>query len=278
MSKFSIVFWNLHRRALTESLAKLVKQHDVDVLVLAELALPWQTIRRDLSRFLSAPVTYSNILGVPTKTHVFVFNAHQSFNHVYSDQLGRLNMFDVTFPFFPRFVMATIHAVSKDNNTDDSLAEEARLLMCEIRSECNRLEVEDLILCGDFNLNPYDKGMLGAGNFHAVMDLHTARRGEREIQKRKYPLLYNPMWSLFGDFPKGPPGTFYRSSATHFASHWHMLDQFLLSPSLIEKLKIHELEILAGVGEESFLTEAGLINSSKYSDHLPITITLKSNS
>jgi len=186
-------------------------------------------------------------------------------------------MFLVDYPLFPGFVLGTIHGESKANASAETLAEEAKQMMSEARRECLRVGRQQLLLVGDFNMNPFDKGMMYAGYFHAVMDKRVASRGSRKIQSEEYPMMYSPMWSFLGDYPSGPSGTFYHSPAEHETAHWHVIDQFLMSPALLKLAEITELEIVSNDGVESFLRKSGLIRGDEFSDHLPIRVKLQSN-
>ena len=89
------------------------------------------------------------------------------------------------------------------------------------------------------------------------MTRQLAGRKERVVQGTAYRFFYNPMWGLFGDRTVGPPGTYYHRAATVGALFWHMFDQVLLRPVLMDLL--HDLAILDRIGGESLLTQpAGL--------------------
>lgn len=234
-------------------------------------------MRRDIASAANQPIFHVNLNGTPSKTDLFVAKSSRFAEHRFSNTSGRLSMFLVEFPLFPVFLLGTIHAPSKLYDSEDSLAEEAREIISEARSQCSEHSKPELVLCGDFNMNPFDKGMLGAANYHAVMDRNVALRGSRIIQGRDYPIMYSPMWSLLGDYPNGPAGSYYHSPSSHFTSHWHIPDQFLFSPSLLAKIQIDEVGIVSEDGLTSFLTEKGLINQKACSDHLPIRVKLKAN-
>jgi len=54
-------------------------------------------------------------------------------------------------------------------------------------------------LAGDFNMDPYDDGMLGAGALHGMMTRRTALLGSRIVDGGRYHMFYNPMWGFMGD-------------------------------------------------------------------------------
>ena len=50
--------------------------------------------------------------------------------------------------------------------------------------------------------------------------------------KSMHPYFYNPMWSLFGDFSPGPPGTYYYSESAHNAFFWYMFEVMEISKGI----------------------------------------------
>ena len=274
--KLSILFWNVQRKDLTLEISNLINMHSIDIVVLAEMPGNADLTRGRIASLSGKPVFSKSKVGVPSKTQVFSINNSTFLVHRFEGRLGRVSLFESNYPLFPRMVLGTIHLVSKKNDTKESLAYEAGEVAADIRRECELIGPTELLLCGDFNLNPFDEGMMAARNFHAVMDKRLASRITTTIQEQQFPMLYSPMWSLFGDHPTGPPGTHYNSPPSHVTTHWHMVDQFLLSPQLMTQTEITELEIVATDGENSFLTKNGIISSERYSDHLPIRMTLRS--
>ena len=80
------------------------------------------------------------------------------------------------------------------------------------------------IVVGDLNVNPFEKGVVGAEGFHAVMSLDVAIRGRRTIQGREYHSFYNPMCGRFGDRPNKTPGTYYYEKAEPVSYFWNVFD------------------------------------------------------
>lgn len=65
-------------------------------------------------------------------------------------------------------------------------------------------------------------------------------KGSRTVYGKEYEKMYNPMWNLFGDF-KYPPGTYYRVESKLYNPCWFMLDQVIISQSMIP-LMVKEIE------------------------------------
>ena len=84
-------------------------------------------------------------------------------------------------------------------------------------------------------MNPFEMGLVGAGGFNATPARQIARRGSRTIGGNEYPYFYNPMWNSLGD-DHGSPGTYFRASPSPTQGHWHLLDQVLVRPALLDAL------------------------------------------
>jgi hypothetical protein len=129
------------------------------------------------------------------------------------------------------------------------------------------------VVVGDFNMNPFEQGMVEARALHALMTRPLAQTIHRLEQRGRYPCFYNPMWSYFGDRPSRPPGTYFFSNTLSSTNHfWNIYDQVLLRPEVMDKLS--HLEILDSDGQVSLLTRFGRPNRAVLSDHLPLLFRL----
>jgi hypothetical protein len=130
------------------------------------------------------------------------------------------------------------------------------------------------VLVGDLNMSPFENGVVSAAGLHGVMSRQVARKGSRIVQSREYPFLYNPMWNLMGDEPPGPPGTYYYPEGGHRAFFWHMFDQVLIRPGLLDRFDAQRLRVLESVDHTPLLNAAGLPDGDRASDHLPLLFQL----
>ena len=130
------------------------------------------------------------------------------------------------------------------------------------------------VLVGDLNMNPFEDGVVSSTGLHAVMTRKIAEKKSRIVQDNEYLYFYNPMWSLFGDGSKGPPGTYYYYKAEHKVYFWNIFDQVLLRPDLIDFFSNDDLMILDSDGKNVLLSSQGIPDINVASDHLPIYFTL----
>ena len=135
-------------------------------------------------------------------------------------------------------------------------------------------KIESSILFGDFNSDPYDSSCLSANCFHGLPNSADANRIRRTVQVQSFLMFYNPMWNRFGDF-LSPPGTYYHSNGKAMTPFWHMFDQVMIRPCLINALTPSKLQIIVRAGSISLLDSKGHPNSEQFSDHLPITFEIE---
>ena len=169
-------------------------------------------------------------------------------------------------------LMVLLHLPSKLHlSEDDQLLRAANL-----REVIERVEVEvghsNTLVLGDFNMNPFDKGMVSAHGLNSVPAASTAGKGTRTIDGRAYGFFYNPSWNLLGDRNR-PPGTYYHRSPSVLSHYWNTLDQVLLRPAIATRLLPNSLRTLTSAGPTS-LTNAD--DTPAASDHLPIAFTIES--
>jgi hypothetical protein len=127
------------------------------------------------------------------------------------------------------------------------------------------------VVFGDFNMHPFEHGLVQSGGFHTTFERAIARRLVRKVEGVEYDFFYNPMWGFLGDLGKGKvSGTHYYSPAKPINYHWNLFDQVIMRPGLIDYFDDGYLDIVTEIKGTSLLTEAGLIDARHFSDHLPI--------
>jgi hypothetical protein len=83
------------------------------------------------------------------------------------------------------------------------------------------------------------------------------------------------MWNLYGDEPRGSaPATYYYRGSDPHELHWHMLDQVLIRPSLVNRFDVSALNIVTSVGSTELTGASGIPNRTRFSDHLPVVFAV----
>ncbi len=157
------------------------------------------------------------------------------------------------------------------NATSHSIQTAAGLRIAIEKHEAQEASGDSLVI-GDFNMRPYDEGMVIPLGLHAAPCKHAASK-PRIIDGVTHSYFYNPMWELLGNWSKSKqPGTFYWPNKTD-SVRWHLIDQVIIRPAFAKKLTTGIPHIHTKVGSISLLSEKGVIRK-QISDHLPLTISL----
>lgn len=146
--------------------------------------------------------------------------------------------------------------------------------MEEVVAYEEQVSSDKTFICGDFNMSPYEDGMVCSKGFHSIMDASlTKEYPSRNVNNKSYSTFYNPMWGLVGDLGRGDvSGSYYYKSSRTSEYFWYMFDQVILRPSLLDYFDNSKLRVITQGESYNLLNEESKINPI-YSDHLPISFT-----
>jgi hypothetical protein len=171
--------------------------------------------------------------------------------------------------------MAAVHFPSKLRWSNESQLFECVELAKAIRRVEDSVGHRRTVLFGDFNMNPFETGLIGAAGLNAVTSRAVASRGSRVVQGREYQFFYNPMWGHFGDAKSATAGTYYYDASEHVNYYWHLFDQVLLRPALAQTFNWERLQIVKSVGARPLIRSDGKPDDANASDHLPIVFEVE---
>jgi hypothetical protein len=269
--KLSFLFWNLYRKPLQEFIVNLASQHEISVLMLVECIIEPDVLLKTLNR--NDTVYHYAPSIAPGKIELFTRFPNEFMQPVYDET--RLTIRHLKLPGMIDILLAVTHFPSKMYWDDASQALACGELAASIRLKEEEVGHSRTALVGDFNMNPFEDGVVNAYGLHGVVSRKVAARRVRTILSKDYPFFYNPMWGLLGDATPGPPGTYYYRDSKPKTFFWNMFDQVLIRPDLLPLFDNEDLRILTSDGETSFLSPNELPNTEIVSDHLPIFFKLK---
>lgn len=264
----TILFWNINKKPLLEDIVLLCRHHEVDILILAESTISDISVLRALNpgidRKYLAPFNPSSRLS-------FYFRYPPESISLVTDE-GGIAIRRIRPPIGADMLLVALHLSSKLYMTEEDQKFQAIRTASVIQEAERRIGHTRTLVIGDFNMNPFEVGVVGADCFHAVMDRRIARKVSRSVQGKEQPFFYNSMWGLMGDLSPGPPGTYYYSSSSYVSYFWNTFDQVLLRPDLLDVFSPEDLVIISEIGEKNLIKNFKI--SSETSDHLPIMIKL----
>jgi exonuclease III len=264
------LFWNINRKPLAPVIADLAHEQRADIVALVECNIESHVLLKALnstegSDFHLAP-------GLSKGIHIFTRFSRDFLRPVYeSDRvmIGRLSL-----PARSGILLSVAHLPSKLHWTTESQSFECGELARQIAAEEDKVGHQRTVLVGDFNMNPFEPGVVAAGALHAVMSRVVARRQSRIVQGRHYRFFYNPMWNHFGDANSETAGSYFYNASEHVSYYWNVFDQVLIRPELAEKFDPNSLQILKSARKGSLVRGDGRPDGTAYSDHLPIVFEL----
>lgn len=262
----TILFWNTNNKPLQNQIANLVRLHNVDILILAEFGVEVETMLEVLNQNDSTLFYYS-----PSNQceRIHIFSKFGNTLGVLRDY-PRLTVRTFEANGYEPFVLGALHLPSKMYMTNFDQLTYAENVHQSIRSIETAIGHQRSLLIGDFNMNPFDIGMVSPKGFNATMSRIIARKISRVFQNEELYYFYNPMWNFLGDFRHIVQGTYNYSKYYQ----WHLFDQVLIRPALFEYIIWESIDILTTDGQTNFLKSDQKINKNITSDHLPIKITL----
>jgi endonuclease/exonuclease/phosphatase family metal-dependent hydrolase len=268
----AVLFWNVRKNdGCLPSLVRLARSEQIDVLLLAEPLPDLDGLLRGLNQ-IGQGVYHEASAGEDVKVTFVTRLRTDQVSLCYDDDRRDEAVWKVAGSNLPFILLAAAHLPAKTGGvTDTDQQMWARWLADKLSDAEDAQKSRATVLVGDLNMNPSDPGVASATGLQGLMTRDLARKDDRRHHGISFRRFYNPMWGLFGDRTAGPPGTYYWDASVPSNPHWHILDQVLLRPELIDALL--ELRIVDHDGAESLL-EKGVPRKNDRSDHLPLLFRL----
>ena len=254
-----ILFWNTNRNKINQYIADLVRDYNIDVLIMAE----YEDERNKLESLLQSynkPLVEHNTLGCD---RISIWSNYADVEPGIQDTYYSIQIIRRKCIVCCTHLFTDLHG----DRSDERLA-----VIQQIMQEIRKLELEinskKTIIIGDLNEMPYGRGCLNANGFHGLPALKMEDSATRSVNNIEYRKFYNPMRNLMGDFSY-PPGTYYLNQAKLNSPMWYMLDQVIISQEIIPYFRKESLKIITTC-ESADLMDKNMHPNKKISDHFPI--------
>jgi exonuclease III len=264
----NFLFWNIAKKNLVIEIAEIIVECKIAVVILAECDIETDLILVELRKINMNFHEFSVKFALCNKIRVFT--------SIHTTDLRLIHESKRTVGIGIKGINLIIsHYISKLHHTDSDQNAEIPVLKEFIDFVEEKEKHKRTVVCGDFNMNPFQDAMVQTSGLHAVMERNIAKNIKKTFQDRDYFYFYNPMWSFYGDLGKGKvSGTYYYKATKPINYHWNIFDQVIIRPELIDTFDNEYLDIISTIKTSSLLKTNGQINDKKYSDHLPIKFSL----
>jgi len=271
------LFWNYRYDGpdREEILAGLVRDLAIDVVILAEASVDDPSL---LVRFNAGDRTF-RAMPTPHKYIKIYAGYPDGFFSGWNRDEGRLCLRGLNFPDHPEIILGALHLKSGRYAERAERREHAVPAASAVREAQRFFKHARVIITGDFNLNPYDEGMISPSGFGAMTSKTLVKKYVFH-QGDRFSRLYNPSWRILGRPPsKGPPGTYYWDAHRPFNTYWNCLDQVLVGHDLLDRFPDDGFRILTAIpgrsGGRSLIRETRQHwYLDEISDHLPLVFDL----
>ena len=260
--------WNINKQDCLQPLKEILNDFQVDILLLNESLLDDRQIQQEtgLKRIISSHKRCKFYSKLPDT--VFYLHSDVISDYILCCCLQIQNEI---------VLIAGVHLPSKLWRDEDTQTSMSIDYIEDINLQQKQLKLAQVIVFGDFNMNPFDKGMIDVKGFNNVSDKINAKI-TRKLNAREYDRFYNPTFSLLGDYiattgAQKVAGTYYLDSLKSVNEHhWNMLDNVLLKGNIIDTLDLTTIQIIQQT------TNYKLVDIDKneifFSDHLPLLFKL----
>lgn len=166
-----------------------------------------------------------------------------------------------------RQIISIVHLPSKMYSDDSGNEEILRDMLCDINTIRSSKQIKNLVVVGDFNMNPFESPMVNATALQAISSKEIVmRKKQRSYKDKSREFLYNPMWNFLGD-EKCPIGSYYYSSPQNAAFYWNTFDQFIVNEELADEINLDKIEFVTNIGTLELGNKFG---KPIVSDHFPL--------
>lgn len=263
------LLWNTRGTNRDSLVVNLVREHNVDVLMLVEY-YP-STINSRLSTLLLNHGLVRR--STPERFGLFSRPIYRM-NRLPVAAVGdRVELWEWTSDTNTEARFALVHGLDRINNNDGTRRVFFRRVVDAIRQREINSHRRSIIV-GDFNASPFESAVLSSDGLHAIGIRRNGTSTNRHVRwgDEKEDFFYNPMWRKYGHAASMEAGmaTHYWQNSQAGELFWHMLDQVVIRPEEDSRFPEDQLNVVNCVGTVTLLTPIGTPDPTVGSDHLPI--------
>lgn len=268
----NFLYWNINNKS--ESFISEIKKitSNINILLLVENNnISDKLIEKELG--LYKLINYDE---TPYTPKLYSGYKNRELEYVGTISSKRLIFSSLKFSNTEEILIGGLHFPSKKHYTNSEQLEIAKNYVEEIEKIEMLKNNSKTIIFGDFNMNPFEPGMLEHSAFNATLSENEAKKKRKKFHFRNYLYFYNPMWSFLGDRNNSNgkikyPGTYYYNKIPY----WNVFDKVIMRPDVIKNFDFNSIKIITEIENNKLIDDNFKINDSIYSDHLPLSFTIQ---
>jgi len=262
-------FWNMREKPIHHLLPLFMSEQELDILIIIEPPTKWTSILALLNKDVGSKYDYATSSSGTEKIQFFTKFPARFLISKQESKGGRVSYRILNLPGHISILLVAIHFPSKLHKSEAEQYAYSRSVIKELERCENDIGHRHTIIVGDFNMNPFEEGLISADGFNAVVSKQIASTVGKIVDGEHYQFFYNPSWSLMGDIDN-LPGTYFYNKGGYLNYYWHTFDQVILRPELISRFNESSFKIVTSISAISLLDSNGRPDSDNYSDHLPV--------
>ena len=256
------LFWNINRKDLSNTIIEICQENDIDSLGVCE----------------GQNLNIKNLIGSLDYEEISVIHnledngiklfCRENISIIANEENTDYHKEYTLILESIKYKLFLVHLPSKLHLTEN----EQSLLVP--RFECTKQAMQRTLIFGDFNMNPFENGIISSETFHALSSKEITLKKKRRVNKKERYFFYNPTWFLYARKHNEIIGSYYYNKSSPNNLFWNMFDQVIISPDLINVFEFNKFKIITDTKQKNLLYEDKTPNKKRYSDHLPILFEL----
>lgn len=217
-----VMYWNTHNnKSIDPYLVSAIAENKCDIVVLSE----YPNDMNNLCNLLSMKKRdFEPVYMVSGNNRIRMIFDKRIKISVLNDQYPHFSLFSMDI-FNKKVIIAGVHFISKlCISSDNEQKAETRKLLRALAERRKEESIDNIIIIGDFNFNPFEEACYVADCLHALpFPDKVLNSKKRRVMHDEYEMYYNPMWDLM-KFSNPPACTYYysKSGLTNFL--WNIYD------------------------------------------------------
>lgn len=290
----NVLFWNVNQRSGLESvLVDLIRSLNIDILLLAE-GNNLKDERIEQGPLKRVPQKLAVRPG-PFTPKFFTSNKGFHLESIGMDVVRKRLVYCIlSIQGKSPILFGGIHFPSKksyDLSSQNSLASLYARDIYDKEAQLDHSFPHDrTLVLGDFNMNPFEPGMINPLGFNATLSSSVAMQGKRTFGGGDYLYFYNPMWNLMGDRSllqgklKLPGSYFFHTTSDVNSIFWNIFDGVILRKGLVDEIYWPSFRLIEKVNGHTLVHKHApgeghnfeyIIAEDQFSDHVPLFFQIK---